>query len=99
MKFKYTNKETFKTVGKIRATENSLRGIIDTDDKTRKQAMNDIQINLPYDQEELEAWLDSQPPLSDDDINAMSAYFRSDDFQYTSNSLCGIIDTDEQTRK
>ena len=38
MKFKYTNKETFKTVGKIRATENSLRGIIDTDDKTRKQA-------------------------------------------------------------
>ena len=53
MKFKYTNKETFKTVGKIRATENSLRGIINPDDITRKQAMNDIQINLPYDQEEL----------------------------------------------
>ena len=53
MKFKYTDKETFKTVGKIRATENSLRGIIDTDDKTRNKPMNDIQINLPYDQEEL----------------------------------------------
>ena len=86
-------------VGKIRATENNLRGIIDTDDKTRKQAMNDIQINLPYNQEELDAWLDSQPPLSDDDINAMSAYFRSDDFQYTENNLRGIIDTDDKTRK
>ncbi len=61
--------------------------------------MNDIPANLSYDPKELQAWLDSSPPLSDDDIRAMSAYFRSDDFQYESNGLCGIIDTDEQTRK
>lgn len=61
--------------------------------------MNDIQINPPYDPNELCAWLDSSPPLSDDDIRAMSAYFQSDSFQYAGNGLCGIIDTYEQTRK
>lgn len=44
--------------------------------------MNDIQINQPYDPVELQAWLDSSPQLSDDDIRAMSAYFQSDCFQY-----------------
>ena len=44
--------------------------------------MNDIQINPPYDPTELQAWLDSSPQLSDDDIRAMSAYFQSDCFQY-----------------
>ena len=32
--------------------------------------------------EELEAWLDSYPPLSDDDIRAMSAYYDSENFMY-----------------
>ena len=40
--------------------------------------MNDITANLLYDPNELEKWLDSQPPLSDDDIKAMSAYFDSE---------------------
>ena len=44
--------------------------------------MNDIQINLSYDPKEFEAWLDSQPQLSDDDIKAMSAYFDSESLQY-----------------
>lgn len=44
--------------------------------------MNDIQINLSYDPKEFEAWLDSQPPLSDDDIRAMSAYFDAESLQY-----------------
>ena len=50
--------------------------------------MNDIQINLLYSPEELEKWLDeTSTPLSDDDIRAMSAYFDSESFQYTNNSL------------
>ena len=44
--------------------------------------MNDIQINQPYDPKELYVRLDSSPPLSDDDIKAMSAYFDSESFQY-----------------
>lgn len=44
--------------------------------------MNDIQINLSYDPKEFEAWLDSQPPLSDDDIKAMSAYYDAESHQY-----------------
>ena len=40
--------------------------------------MNDIPANLLYSPEELEKWLDSQPPLSDDDIRQMSAYFQSE---------------------
>lgn len=50
--------------------------------------MNDIQINLLYSPDELERWLDeTSTPLSDDDIRAMSAYFDSESFQYTNNSL------------
>ena len=51
--------------------------------------MNDIPLDLtglPTDltcnQEELQAWLDSSPPLSDDDMKAMSAYFDSESMQY-----------------
>ena len=42
--------------------------------------MNDIPANLLYNPAELEKWLDSSPPLSDDDIRAMSAYFESENF-------------------
>ena len=47
--------------------------------------MNDITINLLYCPNELEAWLDSQPPLSDDDMKVMSAYYESDNFKYEEN--------------
>ena len=53
--------------------------------------MNDIPINLLYSPDELEKWLDSQPPLSDDDIRAMSAYFDSESFQFTNTNLCDTI--------
>ena len=39
--------------------------------------MNDIP-DLFCNQEELESWLDSSPPLSDDEMKAMSAYFDSE---------------------
>ena len=44
--------------------------------------MNDITTNLLYSPTELEAWLDSSPPLSDDDMKAMSAYYDSENFKY-----------------
>ena len=44
--------------------------------------MNDISSDLLYCQDELKAWLDSSPPLSDDEMIAMSAYFDSDSFQH-----------------
>ena len=44
--------------------------------------MNDIPANLLYNPAELERWLDSSPPLSDDDIKSMSAYFDSENFTY-----------------
>ena len=50
--------------------------------------MNDIPANLLYDPNELEKWLDSQPPLSDDEMKAMSAYF-----QFPENNLCDIINS------
>ena len=53
--------------------------------------MNDIPANLLYDPTELEKWLDSQPPLSDDEMKAMSAYF-----QFPENNLCDIINIDKQ---
>ena len=37
--------------------------------------MNDIPADLIYSPDELEKWLDSSPPLSDDEMQAMSAYF------------------------
>ena len=58
--------------------------------------MNDIPANLLYSPDELERWLDSQPPLSDDDIKAMSAYFDSESFQYEESNLCDIINIDKQ---
>ena len=49
--------------------------------------MNNILANLIYSPKELEKWLDSSPPLSDDDIKAMSAYFDSESFQLPNNSF------------
>ena len=44
--------------------------------------MNGIPSTLIYSPNELEKWLDSSPPLSDDDIRQMSAYFDSESFTY-----------------
>ena len=48
--------------------------------KTKK--MNDIPADLLYSTDDLEKWLDSSPPLSDDDMKAMSAYFQSESFLF-----------------
>ena len=56
--------------------------------------MNDIPANLIYNPKELEKWLDSSPPLSDDEMKAMSAYFDSESFQHEENSLCDTINID-----
>ena len=53
--------------------------------------MNDIPANLLYDPTELEKWLDSQPPLSDDEMEEMSAYFDSESFKYEESKLCDTI--------
>ena len=58
--------------------------------------MNDIPANLLYSPDELERWLDSQPPLSDDEMKAMSAYFDSESFKYEESNLCDIINIDKQ---
>ena len=58
--------------------------------------MNDITANLLYDPTELEKWLDSQPPLSDDEMKAMSAYFDSENFKYEESNLCDTINIDKQ---
>ena len=58
--------------------------------------MNDIQANLIYSPNELEKWLDSSPPLSDDEMKAMSAYFQSESFQYAESNLCDMINIDKQ---
>lgn len=56
--------------------------------------MNEIPANLLYSPEELERWLDdTSVPLSDDDIEAMSAYFHSENFQFPNNNLCDIINS------
>ena len=44
--------------------------------------MNDIPADLIYSPDDLEKWLDSSPPLSDDEMKAMSAYFDSESFKY-----------------
>ena len=44
--------------------------------------MNELPANLLYSPEELERWLDSSPPLSDDEMKAMSAYYGSESMQY-----------------
>ena len=61
--------------------------------------MNDIPANLLYDPTELEKWLDSQPPLSDDEMKAMSAYFDSENFKYAESDLCDIININSKTHK
>lgn len=48
----------------------------------RNPEMNDIQENLLYSPNEIEKWLDSSPPLSDDEMEEMSAYFDSESFQH-----------------
>ena len=58
--------------------------------------MNELPANLLYDPTELEKWLDSSPPLSDDDIKSMSAYFDSEHFQFPDDSLFDIINIDKQ---
>ena len=60
--------------------------------------MNDIPANLLYDPTELERWLDSQPPLSDDEMKAMSAYFDSENFQFPDDNLFDIINIDKQNK-
>ena len=60
--------------------------------------MNDIPANLLYSPDELEKWLDSSPPLSDDDIRAMSAYFDSEHFQFPNSNLFDIIDIEKQKK-
>ena len=56
----------------------------------RNPEMNDIPSNLIY-SPELDRWLDSSPPLSDDDIRAMSAYFDSESFQLPNCNFYDII--------
>ena len=58
--------------------------------------MSDILADLICNQEELDKWLDSSPPLSDDEMKAMSAYFQSESFKFTNNSLFDIIEIDKQ---
>ena len=54
--------------------------------------MNDIPADLPCDQDEFERFLDeTSAPLSDDEMEEMSAYFQSESMQYTENSLCDTI--------
>ena len=62
--------------------------------------MNVIPANLLCSPNELERWLDdTSAPLSDDEMKAMSAYFDSESFQYTENSLCDMIDIDRQKKE
>ena len=52
--------------------------------------MSDIPANLLYHPLELDKWLDeTSVPLSDDEMQAMSAYFDSESFQFT-NNICVI---------
>ena len=48
---------------------------------TRKtKAMNDIPANLLYSPDDFEKWLDeTRAPLSDDEMQAMSAYFQHEE--------------------
>ena len=50
--------------------------------------MNDIPADLPCDQDEFERFLDeTSAPLSDDEMEEMSAYFDSESFQLPDNSF------------
>ena len=62
--------------------------------------MNDIPANLLYSPTELERWLDdTNVPLSDDEMKAMSAYFQSESLQFPNNNLCDMIDIEKQKMK
>lgn len=62
--------------------------------------MNEILANLLYSPEELERWLDeTSAPLSNDEMEAMSAYFDSESFKFPENNLCDIIDIDKQKKE
>ena len=58
--------------------------------------LTSLPTDLTCNQEELDRWLDSSPPLSDDEIKAMSAYFHSESFQLPDNNLCDLISIDKQ---
>ena len=60
---------------------------------TRKnKKMNEVQADLIYHPNELDRWPDeTSVPLSDDEMQAMSAYFHSESFQFPNNSLFDII--------
>lgn len=62
--------------------------------------MNDIPANMLYSPDELERWLDdTSAPPTDDEMRHMSAYFDSERFQYTENSLCDMISIDKQKKE
>lgn len=62
--------------------------------------MNNIPANLLYSPNELEKWLDdTSVPLSDDEMKAMSVYFKSENFQFPNNNLCDIIDIDDKKKE
>ena len=45
--------------------------------------MNEVQADSPYSPNELERFLDeTRAPLSDDEMEEMSAYFQSESFQH-----------------
>ena len=63
--------------------KSALPDIFDIDiNKKKTKKMNDIQINLPYDPEEIEAWREVDKLLSDDDNRAMFEDFDSESLQH-----------------
>ena len=44
--------------------------------------LTSLPTDLTCNQQEIQVWLDSSPPLSDDEMKAMSAYFDSENFQH-----------------
>ena len=57
--------------------------------------MTDITADFLYSPEELEKWLDeTSTPLSDDEMEEMSAYFDSESFQHEESDLCDMINID-----
>ena len=54
----------------------------------RNKEMSDIPADFLYNPE-LDRWLDeTRAPLSDDEMEAMCAYFHSESFRLPDNSLC-----------
>lgn len=53
--------------------------------------MNDIPADLTCSQDDIDKWLaETSAPLSDDEMEAMSAYFQSE-IQFTNCNFCDII--------